>query len=289
MDQPDIQQRWRDDGWLHLPSFFTAAEIESVNVEVGRMWESRPRGVTVDDLDTGRRCRMSALDAADRRHRVKISDLYLVSPTIRKILLAPKLVGLLRPLLGEEPVLCNSLNLEKSSEQDNHVDGIYMTPLTAGKLVAIWIALEDIHLDAGPLRVWPGSHQVPPYTFSDGSRHSIDAEMRQWGAAMQVELDRRRLHPVAVPASAGDLIVWHSDLLHGAEPIRDANATRRSMVGHYFSLADSRRRGYRLKKQRDAWWIARRQQPVDTPSRVLSAIERRVDKLRALFRAGGAA
>jgi phytanoyl-CoA hydroxylase len=276
------EQRWRDEGWLHLPSFFTADEIASVNDEVGRMWERRPRGVTVDDLDTGRRCRMSALSASDRRHRVKISDLYLVSSVIREILLTPKLTTLLRPLLGDEPVLCNSLNLEKSSEQDNHVDGIYMTPLTEGKLVAIWIALEDIHLDAGPLRLFPGSHQVPPYTFSDGTRHSIDAEMQQWGAAMQSQLDQRGLTPIAVPAAAGDLIVWHSDLLHGAEPIRDPNATRRSMVGHYFSLTDSRRRGYRLKQHGDARWIARRQQPVDAASRVLSAIERRLDRLRAL-------
>ncbi len=252
MDRTEHEQRWRDEGWLHLPSFFTADEIESVNAEVSRMWERRPRGVTVDDLDTGRRCRMSALEASDRRHRVKISDLYLVSPAIRELLLAPKLVSLLRLLLDEDPVLCNSLNLEKSSEQDNHVDGIYMTPLTEGKLVAIWIALEDIRLDAGPLRLFPGSHKVPPYTFSDGTRHSIDAEMPQWGAAMQSELDRRGLRPVAVPAAAGDLIVWHSDLLHGAEPIRDPSATRRSMVSHYFSLADSRRRGYHLKKERDA-------------------------------------
>ncbi|HEY0158321.1 MAG TPA: hypothetical protein VGF28_13650 [Thermoanaerobaculia bacterium] len=56
------------------------------------------------------------------------------------------------------------------------------------------------------------------------------------------------------------------------------------MVGHYFSLSDSRRRGYRLKKQSGAWWIARRQQPVDTPSRLLSAVERRVDRLRARLR-----
>ena len=275
------EQRWREEGWLHLPSFFTSGEIATVNDEVGRMWERRPGGVTVDDLDTGRRCRMSALAASDRRHRVKISDLYLVSPAIREVLLAPKLVTLLQPLLGDAPVLCNSLNLEKSSEQDNHVDGIYMTPLTEGKLVAIWIALADIRLDAGPLRLFPGSHKVPPYTFSNGTRHSIDAEMPQWGRAMQAQLDQRGLAPIAVPASAGDLIVWHSDLLHGAEPIRDPTATRKSMVGHYFALEDSRRRGYRLKQHANAWWISRRQQPVDTPSRVLSAIERRLDKLRS--------
>ncbi|HEY0158322.1 MAG TPA: hypothetical protein VGF28_13655 [Thermoanaerobaculia bacterium] len=67
MDQPDIEQRWRHDGWLHLPSFFTAEEVGRVNEEVARMWESRPRDVTVDDLDAGRRCRMSALAASDRR------------------------------------------------------------------------------------------------------------------------------------------------------------------------------------------------------------------------------
>jgi phytanoyl-CoA hydroxylase len=275
---------WNEQGWLHLRGFFSREEVAAVNGAVERLWATRPRGVTVDDLDTNRRCRMSALDDSARQHRLKLNDLYLVSPELRDALLAPRLAALLRSLLDAPPVLCNSLNLERSSEQDNHIDSLYMTPLSVGQLVATWIALEDIRADAGPLRVYPGSHRITPYRFSDGGRHALDAEMDRWSGHTHDEVRRLGLQPVTVPAAAGDLVVWHADLLHGAEAIADPRTTRKSVVGHYFSLEDSRRRGYRLEPHGDAWWIARRPQPVDAATRVLSAIERRVQRLRARFR-----
>lgn len=276
--------RWNEDGWLHLRGFFSNEEVAELNREVERLWARRPRAVTVDDLDTNRRCRFSALDASTRTHRLKLNDLYLVSPRLREMLLAPRLVALLHSLMAAPPVLCNSLNLERSSEQDNHIDSLYMTPRTEGKLIATWIALEDIRADAGPLRVYPGSHRITPFVFSDGGRHAIDAEMELWSGHTHDEVRRRGLQPVTVPANAGDLVIWHADLLHGAEAITDPDSTRKSVVGHYFSLEDSLRRGYRVKSLNDAWWIARRPQPVDTPTRLLSAIERRVQRLRARLR-----
>jgi hypothetical protein len=279
-----VNSEWDEQGWLHLRGFFSRAEVDAINGEVARLWSKRPRAVTVDDLDTNRRCRMSALDDSARGHRLKLNDLYLVSPTLRNALLAPRLVSLLQSLMNAPPVLCNSLNLERSSEQDNHIDSLYMTPLSEGQLVATWIALEDIRADAGPLRVYPGSHRITPYRFSDGGRHAVEAEMDRWSGHTHDEVRRLGLQAVTVPASAGDLVVWHADLLHGAEPIADPRTTRKSVVGHYFSLDDSLRRGYRVKPLNGAWWIARRPQPVDTATRVLSAIERRVQRVRARLR-----
>jgi phytanoyl-CoA hydroxylase len=279
-----VNSEWDERGWLHLRGFFSRGEVDAINGEVARLWSERPRAVTVDDLDTNRRCRMSALDDSARAHRLKLNDLYLVSPTLRNALLAPRLVVLLQSLMNAPPVLCNSLNLERSSEQDNHIDSLYMTPLSEGQLVATWIALEDIRADAGPLRVYPGSHRILPYRFSDGGRHAVEAEMDRWSGHTHDEVRRLGLQAVTVPASAGDLVVWHADLLHGAEPIADPRTTRKSVVGHYFSLDDSLRRGYRVKPLGDAWWIARRPQPVDAPTRVLSAIERRVQRVRARLR-----
>lgn len=275
---------FHEHGWLHLRGFFSRDEVDAINREVEQLWSKRPRGVTVDDLDTNRRCRMSALDGSARAHRLKLNDLYLVSPALRNALLAPRLVFLLQSLMEAPPVLCNSLNLERSSEQDNHIDSLYMTPLSEGQLVATWIALEDIRADAGPLRVYPRSHRITPYRFSDGGRHALDAEMDRWSGHTHDEVRRLGLQPVTVPASAGDLVVWHADLLHGAEAIADPRTTRKSVVGHYFSLDDSLRRGYRVNPLGDGWWIACRPQPVNAATRILSAVERRVQRLRARLR-----
>lgn len=279
----DIRERWNAEGWLHLSAFFTSAEVAAVNGVVSGLWESRPRGVTVDDLDRGRRCRFSELTPADRAHRIKLNDLYLASEGIRSVLLGDRVVSLVGSLLGATPVLCNSLNLERSSAQDYHADSLFMTPRTRGALVAIWMALEPVHPDSGPLRLYPGSHLIPAPPFSDGSQHAIDAELPAWAAAMQHELDTRALQPVHVLAGAGDLVVWHADLMHGAAPITDPTLTRKSLVAHYFSVEDARARGYRLVRHGSAFWWKRFPQPIGWWTRVAAGVERRVNVVRRYF------
>ncbi len=274
-----------EEGWLHIPSFLTSAEVQFVNDTIANLWRSKPRSITVDDLETSARCRMSELDDDARQHRVKINDLYLTSPTIRDLLLAPKLVAILAPLLeGQPPVLCNSLNLERSSAQDNHADSLYMTPLKRGGVLAAWFALEPVRADAGPLRLYPRSHRIPPYTFSNGMHHAVNEEMHAWGAYIDRELAARSIEPVHVLAQPGDLVLWHADLLHGADPITNPTATRRSMVAHYFPKSDALRRGYSLRTHAAGWWVDRLPQPVSRATRIMSAIERRVQRLRASVR-----
>jgi phytanoyl-CoA hydroxylase len=279
-----MNAQWDKEGWLHIPSFLSAAEVQFVNDAIARLWQSKPKAITVDDLETGRRCRMSELSNDARGHRVKINDLYLTSSELRDVLLSPKLMDIVRPLLDATPALCNSLNLERSSAQDNHADSLYMTPLTRGGVLACWFALEPARRDAGPLRLYPGSHLIPPYTFSNGSHHAVEGEMHQWAGYIDAELAARAIEPRRVLAEPGDLVLWHADLLHGADPITNRQATRKSMVAHYFPEPDALRRGYALRRQSAGLWVDRLAQPVSRMTRVLSAMERRVQKLRGALR-----
>jgi hypothetical protein len=52
------------------------------------------------------------------------------------------------------------------------------------------------------------------------------------------------------------------------------------MVAHYFPEADALRRGYALRSQAAGLWVDRLAQPVSRMTRMLSALERRVQKMR---------
>jgi phytanoyl-CoA hydroxylase len=275
---------WRSNGWVLLKDMFDGATLRLIDAVVEELWRSKPSDVTVDDVDAGIRTRMSDLPTRARANRIKISDLYLRSSDVRAVLLAPQLMNFLGPVLNDEPVLCNSLNLEHGSAQEFHVDSLFMTPLTRGGVIACWIALEDVRPGSGPLRLYSGSHEIPPYRFSNGGTHALEAELPDWGRYMQGELDARALQAESVYARRGDVVIWHADLVHGAEPITDRSLTRRSLVGHYFPLRDATRRGYRVKGPSSHRWIQRRPQPVDLLTRVLCGGERRAQKLRALWR-----
>lgn len=286
MNREELLARWRAEGWLHLPRFFGEAEIDEINRVVDSLWDSKPRDVTVDDVDRKVRCRMSELSDGDRAHRVKISDLYLVSPPVRGMLLDRRLLDVVEALLDDAPVLCNSLNLEKSSGQEYHADSLYMTPLSEEGVVACWIALEDVRPGSGPLRLYPASHLIAPFVFSDGTRHAHDDEMPRWAAYMQSAIDSQSLSSTSVYAKAGDLVIWHSDLLHGAEPITEPASTRRSLVAHYYRHTDCVKRGYLVDGPAKALWWRRHAQPVDWFTRAQCAIERRVQRMRARIRSG---
>lgn len=282
MSFDELSQPWDRDGWLLLEKFFSTSDVERINAVVADLWQEKPRRVTVDDLDLNQRARMSSLTDDQRSHRIKLSDLYLTQEAVRDILLDSGLLELVAQLMGNAPVLCNSLNLERSSSQAYHADSLYMTPKTPAHLVACWVALEDVVPDSGPLQLYSGSHRFSPFIFSDGTRHVIEEELPRWANHMRDQLHEHGLKPQQVYAEAGDVVLWHGDLLHGAEEIRDNRLTRRSMVAHYFSTVDCKSRGGKLIKRGNGYWLKRQPQPVDLSSRVMAGLERRWWRVWAL-------
>lgn len=257
--------KWLKDGYYVLPSFYSHAEIDQVLDAQLSAWRDGAARVVVDDLMTGRRLRMQDVGERDKvEHRFKVNDLYLEFPLIRTLALNARLTPILTQFLGHVPVVCNSLSFELGSGQPDHVDALYMTPRSRGHLIAIWVALEDCDPDAGPLRYYPGSQEIEPYVFSNGSNHFVQEEMKDWQSYMDREVQRIHLQPTRFTARKGDVFVWSAYLLHGGEPIRNPALTRRSLVFHYYSESDARVLAENdLMPEGGGYWLYRAHQPVD--------------------------
>ncbi len=237
---------WEENGYLILERHFSLDRVDALNRCVDEVWADsrRHRRPTVADIfidsPQERRTLLSDAPLEARKAPHKINDLFLESELIRETILETRLSLLLEELLGAPPLVCNSLNLEFGSQQADHCDSIYMSAPVKQYLAATWIALEDCSPDAGPLRFYPGSHKIPPYRFSNGSTAAIYEEMPEYASRMATELARRGLEPEIFLAKAGDVLVWHSQLFHGGETIRDPSRTRRSLVTHYWRARDLR-------------------------------------------------
>ena len=262
----DWAEQFERDGFLALPSYFPAQEVDRAITAIDEVLRTRPAEVVVDDLAINERTFLTS--ARDPKNgRFKYNDLYLLLGELRSLALAPELSALLSALLGgRRPVLCYSLTFEHGSGQPIHIDSLYMTPKTQSHLLATWIALEDVHPDAGPLIYYPGSHKIPLYTFQDGTHHARQEEMEDWTAYIRAEMERRGIPGKRFLARKGDLFIWHSDLVHGGSEIGDATKTRRSLVYHYFTEADCRRKKHsQLEELNGALWLNRLPPPVYTP------------------------
>jgi len=254
---------WDDNGFLVLPGFFSEEECQAVASASDRVWDKRPAGVVVDDLDTNRRCRAPDVSDDDARaHRFKLNDLYLSDTQLREVTVSERVGMVLEELLGDEPVACNTLNFDYGSQQADHLDTLYMTPLSDAALVATWMALEDTVADAGPLRYYPGSNHIEPYRFSTGSYHVSLPEMEPWSDYMADEIDRRGLEEQRFLARRGDLFIWHALLLHGGSEICRPGLTRKSLVTHFFTQADCEKLGSDLRPAPGGWWMMKPPLPV---------------------------
>jgi len=254
-------QTFERDGYAALEGFFSAQEIDRATSAVRNLLEERSNEVVVDSLHTGRRTFWAQASHPQTRH-FKFNDLYLMSDEVRALALDAELTAILGDLLGEPAVLCNSINFEKGSSQPKHIDSLYMTPRTPHALIAAWVALEDVHPDAGPLVYVPGSHRIPLYTFNDGTHHATREEGADWYDYIDVQIRLRGLKERTFLARKGDVFIWHSDLVHGGSPIADPRRTRSSLVCHYFTESDCMERGADIVPLHQGYWMRRLAQPV---------------------------
>lgn len=246
---------WRDNGFLVISGFFDEHDVAAVDAATERAWRELPPDIVVDDLVTNRRCRISGLSAEEKQHRFKVNDLYLVDRGLREAALSERMGMVLAELLEDQPVMINTLNFDKGSQQIDHLDTLYMTPLSELGLVATWMALEDTSADAGPLRYYPGSNHIPHYRFSTGSFHQHDPEVELFSDYMAGEVDTRGLEEQRFIARKGDLFIWHAILLHGGSEICNPSLTRNSLVTHFFTQADCERLRADLRPLPGGWWM----------------------------------
>ena len=148
---------------------------------------------------------------------------------------------MLSGIFDDQALPCQTLNFIHGSQQAAHQDVIHLTPFPQGFMCGVWVALEDIHPDSGPLFVYPGSHRLNRlYTHTVGVAKVRDG--RKWGEfsaaytpSVKELIDRSGIEPMYYTPKAGSILIWHENLAHGGSPRVNDQLTRKSMVSHYFA------------------------------------------------------
>ena len=235
---------WQENGYLILPKFFSDQEMDSINQLVDRLWKVRIEQQLKSPVDvlTGplsyQAMPFKDVPAEARQEVYKLNNLFIGYSEVRALALDTRMKNVIGEILNDEPIICNSLNLEKGSQQPFHFDTWYMPPPVDNQMVAAWFALEDTHADAGPFIYYPGSHTIPPYRFSDGRLNENRQEMPLFSTYIEAELAKRNLKPQTFCATKGDVFLWHAQLYHGGSRMNDPARTRKSLVIHYWGKGD---------------------------------------------------
>jgi ectoine hydroxylase-related dioxygenase (phytanoyl-CoA dioxygenase family) len=234
---------WEENGYLVLAGLFQPDEVQAVNQIVDRVVKD-PKAAgnaTIDVIHgpyVGKRFRAAETPLEALNGPIKINDLFLELPEVRHLALNKRLTGILSELMDGAPMVCNSLNFMWGSQQPDHFDTWYMPPPVENKLAVSSICLEDVLPEAGPLVYYPGTHKIPPYRFSHGGIHAINEEMPACRAYVEEQLQKTKASRLEFIGKAGDVFLWHGQLLHGGTPIRDLKQTRKTLVTHYWRAQD---------------------------------------------------
>lgn len=234
-------RKFADDGYLILSIDFSAVDAAEFDGQIDRLWREKPPNIAF--AYDSPPLRFSVADEQrQRRPRYRIHDLHSRFELARRLYLHPLLHRYASLILGEQAVATQSLYFEFGSQQVLHRDSIVVPTPRFGHLVAAWIALQDIDPASGALAYVPGSQKVPFYEFGPGQymfdpRRMGDGEIRAAMDFHDAESRRRGLESKLFIACRGQVLFWHSALLHGGGPVGDERLTRKSFVVHYSTLA----------------------------------------------------
>jgi len=168
---------------------------------------------------------------------------YMHIPEARALALYPPLVALLDELIGEPMAVNLNLTGIVSTERNWHQDDYLNPPHVNGHYVAVWMAVGDIDPDSGPFQYVPGSHRWP-LLRSDRVRMFLPDDQRDdpnWPRLTESFLDdlledeiaRRQAAVQTFVPKRGDLLVWHSRLVHRGSFPRTPGMRRPSFIAHY--------------------------------------------------------
>jgi ectoine hydroxylase-related dioxygenase (phytanoyl-CoA dioxygenase family) len=172
----------------------------------------------------------------------RATDAWTISANVKRIALAAAVLELLAALYDRAAHPFQTLNFKFGTQQRTHADAVHFNTEPPGLMCGVWVAMEDINMDCGPLVYYPGSHKLPYASPIDvgieieAGRESVSHEEYESRYEPYIEeiIKRDRLEPRYATLTKGQAVVWAANLLHGGSPVRAPGSTRRSQVTHYY-------------------------------------------------------
>ena len=158
---------------------------------------------------------------------------------VRQLACHPEILAAMRVLYGRDPFPFQTLNFPNGTAQHFHSDAVHFHSLPHGFMCGVWVALQDIHPDAGPLLYYPGSQKEPYLRAEDLGITQADLEAEQAPQRLfephwRELVDRQGYQRELFLPQKGEVLIWHANLLHGGSAVRNKKMSRWSQVSHYY-------------------------------------------------------
>lgn len=172
----------------------------------------------------------------------RMIDAWTRNDAIRSIALNETVLSCVSTLYGRAPIPFQTLNFPVGSGQRTHSDGIHFNTVPSRFMCGVWVALEDINEDSGPLHYYAGSHRLPDYQLYDifdgqqegGNYPALEDYNACYEDFAEQTMRREGLERREICLKKGEVFIWSASLFHGGSPVTNPASTRMSQVTHIF-------------------------------------------------------
>ena len=168
----------------------------------------------------------------------RIQDAWILSPSIREIALSHSILNIVEKLYGKKPKPFQTLNFKKGTEQEIHSDTIHFNSKPFGSMCGVWLALEDVGINQGPLEYYKGSHNLKECNMEDLNLNPNHKNYRYYTEHIKKLIQENEYSKSFGLLKKGEAIIWKANLLHGGSFQIDKKLTRKSMVTHFYFEGD---------------------------------------------------
>ncbi len=168
----------------------------------------------------------------------RVQDAWKTNEDVRAIAANQAILDLLGKLYGRTAFPFQTLNFPVGTQQEAHSDSVHFSSLPERFMCGVWLAMEDVGPDSGPLFYYPGSHRWPIMTNALIGRRGFGSDLASaqdpYGPAWRALRDAHGAQEEVFLARKGQALIWSANLLHGGSRQNDPRLTRWSQVTHYY-------------------------------------------------------
>lgn len=217
-EQRAMAIEYHEKGYIVLKNFFDKSFIDQVKKETEEVGFSGKKIATF-------------------QNEVRVQDIWNLSEAVKKLACDSRVLKILEFLYEREPIPFQTLNFKVGTQQRAHSDTIHFSSLPARYMCGVWVPLENITENNGPIFYYPGSHKTPEYNFTHvtpGLKDPSYDNYKEYEDFIENLMSVSGFKKEHFMAEKGDALVWSSNLIHGGSGIKDKSTTRWSQVTHYF-------------------------------------------------------
>lgn len=210
---------YNENGFVVIPNLISESEIDAIKSDM-------------DNKGYNPKFKMD-----NQRDHVRIQDLWMYSKSTKNVACNTEIASVLEMLYEREPIPFQTLNFRVGSQQRAHSDTIHFSSIPAKFMCGVWVALEDITPENGAVFYYPKSQNLPEYNFSHFKSTAVDtaySDYIEYEDFIEKIVEVSQFEKKPFYAKKGDVLIWSSNIIHGGSKVVNEQASRYSMVTHYY-------------------------------------------------------